>query len=117
MAIKNSNITNMTLQRNPGEVYVGKAKRGTFGEQTYGVYLQGDNTLTGDTVTLGLFFNKQLAIDFLRSIEGSETVEKIRRELFKHPEKDIPIDLKITITHEEWEEQHPELVKYTNPHE
>lgn len=113
-AVRRNRINEKPLRR-PGEIYLEKSPRGTFGEQTYGVYVEGDETLEGSTVTLGLFFNEEIARNFLKSMKGSELLEKIRRQMFNHREDFIPIDYKISISSEEWEQKHPELVKYRQP--
>jgi len=104
--------TNKYMEHKPGEVYVSKSIRGTFGEETFGVYIEGDDTLYGNTRTLGLFPSLPIALRFFESIKDDEMVEHQREDMFKHPEDRISIDPNISISVEEWEQKFPELVKY-----
>jgi hypothetical protein len=108
----NSLTSNKYMEHKPGEVYVSKSIRGTFGEETYGVYIEGDDTLEGNTRTLGLFPSNHLAIQFFEFIKDQPLVEEQREEMFRHPEERISIDPNISISVEEWEQKFPELVKY-----
>ena len=56
-----------------GEIFVALDQQNRLGPETWLVAVQGDGTAQGDTVQLGLFWWKQVAIKFVETIENDDT--------------------------------------------
>jgi len=64
----------------PGEIYICLDPQQQLGPETWLVSCMGDGTLKGDTVQLGLFWKKELAVEFAKDIELTrKTFEFIRQ--------------------------------------
>lgn len=110
---KQKRLRESETPRKPGELFVEKSRRGTFGEETYGVYIQGDETLEGQTITLGIFSSYTIAQNFIDYFKSSPELESIRERMFRHPDKMIAIDQRLAISRDEWERKYPDLVRYS----
>lgn len=54
----------------PGEIYVCQDPQDTLGEETWVVAAMGDGTAEGDTVNLGMFWDKGIAVDVAEMISS-----------------------------------------------
>jgi hypothetical protein len=78
-------------EENPERLYVAKLEpfASAYHRHAYGVYIKGDGTLNGSTLKIKVFATEYQAFTFLKELQNSPTLEKIKIKLFSHPEDKI----------------------------
>lgn len=114
--IPQTHLVNFHLQKekNPERLYVAKLEpfASAYHRHAYGVYIKGDGTLNGNTLKIKVFATEYHAFTFLKKLENSPLLEKIKIKLFSHAEDKIFIDKARFITSEHYDQLYPQLTKF-----
>jgi hypothetical protein len=73
---------NIVQGREVGSLYVDEHKSNAACTQ-WGVYVQGDGSLKGDTESIGIFWNKELAEFFMEEMKKNERWDSFIRPIRK----------------------------------